>query len=229
MVFGVAQITTLFVDNDQKGLSHRTHMHLQSEGIVRPNNLINFTASNYWKKIIENCKRPARIPDPNNAEQAIAQEVFPFPAWSLMRLKVATVAVEYYSKTSRPLDAANMVWYQRLKKFQVEIISLLEQKKGNHDASFPIISNKLSITNFFDAYDTFAGEYIGENNCLINWVMREEVVVGPATTLAHDQPYSSTYGLVKEEIIWNFSHSQTFYHSDNATVYAQLVISTLGS
>ena len=74
------------------------------------------------------------IPDPNNAGQKIAQEDFQFPSRSLMRLKVAAVTVEYYSKTSRPLAAANMVWEQRLNKFQVEIISLLERKKGNHDA-----------------------------------------------------------------------------------------------
>ena len=105
-----------------------------------------------------------------------------------MRLKVAAVAVEYYSKTSCPLAAANMVWDQMLKNFQVEIILLLERKKGNHDASLPIISNNLSITNLFEAYETFAGDYIGKNNCPINWVLRDDVVVGPATTIAPNQP-----------------------------------------
>ena len=79
-----------------------------------------------------------------------------------MSLKVASVAVGYYYKTSGPLAAANMMWDQRLKKFQVEIISLLERKKGNNDASFPIISKNLSITEFFEAYDTFSDEYIGK-------------------------------------------------------------------
>ena len=40
MVFGVAQVTAFFEDNDQMGLSHRTRMHIQSEGIVRPKDLI---------------------------------------------------------------------------------------------------------------------------------------------------------------------------------------------
>ena len=93
MVFGVSQVTAFFEDSGQMGLSHCTCMHLQSEGIVRPKYMIDFNMPAYWKQIIENCKRPARIPDPNNAEQAIAQEVFPFPAWSLMRLKVADFAV----------------------------------------------------------------------------------------------------------------------------------------
>ena len=119
MVFGVAQVTAFFEDKDNMGLSHCTHIYLQYESIFRPNNMIDFTASDSWKKIIENCKCPARIPDPNNAGQTIPQEAFQFPAWSLMRLKVSNIAVEYYSKTSRPFAAENMIWDQRLKNFQV--------------------------------------------------------------------------------------------------------------
>ena len=107
------------------GLSCLTSMYLQSEGIVRPNNLIDLTASYSWRKIIDKCKRPESIPDANKAGKTIAQEDFQFPARSLMPPKVADVAVEYYSKTSCPLAAANMVWDQILKNFQVEIISLL--------------------------------------------------------------------------------------------------------
>ena len=91
-----------------------------------------------------------------------------------------------------------MVWNQMLKNFQVEIISLLERKKGNQDASLPVISNKLSINNFFEAYDTFSVDYIGQNKCPIKWVLRDNVVVGPATTMAPDKPYSATHGLVEK-------------------------------
>ena len=96
------------------------------------------------------------------------------------------------------LAAANMVWDERLNKFQVEIISLLERKKGNNDASLPIISNKLIITNFFEAYDTFSGDFIGKNNCPINWVLREDIVVGLATTIDPNHPYYSTHVSVEE-------------------------------
>ena len=95
MVLGVAKVTTFFEDNDQMGLYHHTILHLQSEGIVRPDHLIDFTASDSWKKITKNCKCTARIPDPNNAGKKITQEAFQFPAWYLMSHKVAAVAVEY--------------------------------------------------------------------------------------------------------------------------------------
>ena len=92
-------------------------MQLKSEGIVRPDDIIYFIESYSMKQIIKNRKRPAMITDPNNAGQTIAQEYFQCPAWSLMRLKVAAVAVDYYPKTSRPFAADNMVRDQRLKNF----------------------------------------------------------------------------------------------------------------
>ena len=99
---------------------------------------------------------------------------------------------------SRILAVANIMWDQRLNNFQVGSMSLLEQKKGNHDSSLPIISNKLSITNFFEAYDTFSVDYIGKHNCPINWVLRDGVLVGPATNLSDNQPYSAIHELLEE-------------------------------
>ena len=105
----------------------------------------------------------------------------------------------------------------------------MEWKKGNHDEPLPIISNKLSITNFFEVYDTFAGDYIVQNKCLINWVLRDDVVVGPATTLTPNQSYFTTHGSAEEEMVHPLAHSHPFYKADNATVYDLLVIATLGS
>ena len=68
MFFDVAQVTALFKDNIQMVFSHHTRMHLQSEGTFRPKDLIEFTASYSWKQIIENCKCPVRIIDPNNTK-----------------------------------------------------------------------------------------------------------------------------------------------------------------
>ena len=85
------------------------------------------------------------------------------------------------------------------------------------------------IANFFDAYDTFSSDYIGQNNYPINWVLREDFEVGPSTTLAPKKHYSSIHGLVEDEMIQRFARSHPFYKTDNANVYAQLVISTLVS
>ena len=54
-------------------------------------------------------------------------------------------------------------------------------------------------------------------------------MVGPATNIADDKPYSATHGLVEEETIQRSKHTHPLYKAYNATVYAQLVIATLGS
>ena len=76
MVFGVAQVTTFFEENNQMGLSQCTRLRLQSEGTVRPKDLIEFTLSDSCNKITKNCKSPSRITDTNNAGQKIAQKDF---------------------------------------------------------------------------------------------------------------------------------------------------------
>ena len=102
------------------GLSARTRIHLQGEGILIPDNLIDFTSKDSWEQIVDNCKRPARITDTANVGQFIAQEAFQLPKKSLMRLKVAEKAVEYYSKTDRLLTASRMTYKQSLNKFKAE-------------------------------------------------------------------------------------------------------------
>ena len=160
MVFTVAQQTAFYEDADQMGLSHRTRIHLQGEGINHPEDLAEFTKKEVWDQIAENCKRPPQIPDPAGGGGLVNQQPFQLPARSLMRLKVAAKVAQYYSNTDRPMTAANMTWV-RLNNFQLEMDSLVDRKKANNDLTMPVISRTLSITAFFEAYDTYVAEFIG--------------------------------------------------------------------
>ena len=112
------QVTAFFQEVDQMGLSAQTRIHLQGEGILIPDDLIYFTSKDSWDQIVDNCKRPARIPDPANVGQFIAQEAFQLPTKPLMRLKVSSKAMEYYSKTDRLLTAPGITYEQRLNNFK---------------------------------------------------------------------------------------------------------------
>ena len=94
MPFTANQFTAFFQDIERMGLSARTPIHLQGEVILIPEDLIDFTSKNSWYQIMDNCKRPTRIPDPANIGQFIAQEALQLPGKSLMRLKVAAKDVE---------------------------------------------------------------------------------------------------------------------------------------
>ena len=83
------QINVFFQDTNQMGLSALTQAQLAGEGITDLDDLTNFDNKEAWAQIVETCKRPSKIADPNNANQLVAQEPFQLPAKSLKRLKVA--------------------------------------------------------------------------------------------------------------------------------------------
>ena len=211
------------------GLSNRTRAHLQTEGISTPDDLIDFVTTESWTPILDNCRRPPQITGVGPGAALVAQQAFHLPAKSLMRLKVAAQVVLYYDRTNRPLTAVSMSWV-RLNNFKVEWESLKEQKSSNNEGSLPIISNKLSISNFFEAYETFVSNYIGQSGCPLSWIYRTTVnVPAVAPNLLADQPFSTEHGLVSEEMVNRMSHAHPLYRPDNATGYAQLVTATLGT
>ena len=227
MVFTALQITAFFEDNAQMGLSNRTRLYLQSEGITHPSDLIDFVKKDDWSQLIENCKRPPQMAGAGGA--MVAQQPFQLPAKSLLRLRVASKVVEYYSRTGRALSSSNMTWV-RLNNFQVEWDTLVERKKANDEHNLPVISSKLSITAWFEAYETFAEEFIGQALCPIAWIYREIVAVdGNAPALEADQPYSTEHGSVANELVHRLSHTHPFYRIDNATGFSHLTTATLGT
>ncbi len=106
MVFTAAQITAFFEDGAQMGLSNRTRVYLQGEGITHPDDLIKFVKKEAWDQVLENCKRPPQVA--NAAGALVHQQPFLLPERSLLRLKTAALVVEYYTRTARNLSAMNM-------------------------------------------------------------------------------------------------------------------------
>ena len=111
MVFTAGQTITFFKDPAQTGLSNCTLLYLQSKGITMVDDLRDFVKAGSWTQILDNCKHP---PQSMVAGNLVNQPAFQFPAKSLMRLKVAAQAVEYYIDTGRALLAAGMIWMNRL-------------------------------------------------------------------------------------------------------------------
>ena len=105
MVLTNAHATAFFTDADQMNLHARTRAFLQSEGITTPGNLAEFTIKGVWEQVLENYKRRPQIPDPTDAALMINDQAYFMPAKSVMRLKVAAVAIQYYQDTARPLVA----------------------------------------------------------------------------------------------------------------------------
>ena len=113
-------INSLFQDADQMELSARTQAQLSGEGITDLDDLADFGNKEAWAQIVENCKRPPKIADSNNANQLVDQEPFQLPENSLMRLEVASKAVKYFNIIDCPLTANMMTWDKLFKNFKME-------------------------------------------------------------------------------------------------------------
>ena len=150
---------------------------------------------------MDNCKRPARVPDVNNAALLVQQQAFQFPEKFLMRLKVAVNAVEYYVKTDCPLTAPGLLYDQRLKNFKTEYASLQKREEANDDSTLPVISKTLPITHWFEAFEIYTGNHIGQSGCPLSWIHRETVAVAAPEALAPNQPYSTVHESVEEEMV----------------------------
>ena len=103
-------------------------------------------------------------------------------------------------------------------------------KKNNTNLDLPVISNKLKIVDWFEAYNTFFDECVGQSGAPFGLVSRSLVVV-PAVdpALVADQPFSFDWGLVVQELVHRLSHTSASYHADNKLVFSQLVTTTLGT
>ena len=106
MVLTVAQITSFFEDADQMGLTHRTRtLSLNTKGIITVGELAEWK-DDYWDQWKNNCKKPDRIPDPENPANLIHQTQFK----SLKRLKAASELIRYYESVSIELTAMKIRW-----------------------------------------------------------------------------------------------------------------------
>ena len=61
MVFTNAQITAFFEDGDQMGLSNRTRVYLQGEGIIDPGDLLEFVERRPGRKSLRRARGRLRL------------------------------------------------------------------------------------------------------------------------------------------------------------------------
>jgi hypothetical protein len=141
MVFTAAQTENFFTQDTQTGLDTRNCVQLQTKGIVNIEDLAKFTDEETWKQVIDNCRRPPKVPDVNG--NLVEQEAFHLGAKSLHCLQVAAKCLAYYMATGRTITAANMQWNTVLTNFEVEWKALMKLK--DDDTELPVMSKTVGI------------------------------------------------------------------------------------
>ena len=226
MVLTAAQATAFFTGANQMGLDARTRTHFATEGIVNVEDLAEFTEADTWKQIVENCRRPPKIPNADGVLQE--QQAYHLGAKSIHRLQVAAQAVKYYQDVDRPISAAAMQWTGALSNFETQW-KALKTAKADDDAPLPSMSKTVGIVKFLEAYENYSMHKVGVRNAPIAYVIRESEVVPAAPALATGQPHSAEHGSIKDEMIARLSHQHALFRDDNAAVYDDLEEATRGT
>ena len=227
MVFTNAQTTAFFEDADQIGLSNRTRVEMQNEGVLTVDDLDDFEDSD-WDKIVENLRRPPRLPDPVNPGQVIAQNPFVMGARSTKRLKIAAAAVRFYKATDRAIEHGMMKW-STLTNFEIQN-KALSAKKQQTSPEVPKLGNNTIVHKWADSFLIFSGKIVGQRNTPLSYVLREsDVVPAAAPALAPNQPHSIEHGSMEQEMIERMSHNHALFRDDNASVYEFIEVATRGT
>ena len=95
-----------------------TVAQMQNEGITTVDDLANFDKDTL-KQLAENLRKPGRQV-PNAVGQMVPTPAFVFGVKSQKRLGVPCSFVKFYNTVRRPLTAANMMWSNVLKNFDIQ-------------------------------------------------------------------------------------------------------------
>lgn len=114
-------------------------------------------------------------------------------------------------------------------EFQGRARFSLEKEKKNDESTVPVISNTLLVVHWFEAYGTWASDYISQSGCTLLWVARENQNAPPLEPLEVNQPFSAIHGSVDEETKMRLAHTGANFRADNTTLFNHLVTATIGT
>ena len=225
MVFTVNQTRSFFTEPDQMAVDALTLPGLAQEGISRIDDLEDFTEEDI-KQVANNLRKPAgTMANPNAAEPPTAlaparipQVPYVFGAKSMKRMKIATIAVSYYTAIDRESTPNNMHYQRTLIDFHEQWENLV--KKGEESApTTPCVTRSLPIIKWTESFTEFLHQVLGVSHVPLSYVIREHTLVTAPPALLTNRSYSEEHGSVEGELIARSSHNTAHYKADNATVF----------
>ena len=146
-------------------------------------------------------------------------------ATSEKRIRVAALAVRYYSDTGHLPIKLGMLTWTVLANFDVQWRALKELKKRD-EPDVPKLTKGLTIIKYIESLRVHCMEVVGVRNCpLVAYLLRDDKVppVTPSP-LAQDQPHSEKFGSVEHEMIARLTHTHPLFRNDNQNLFNRLDI-----
>lgn len=145
-------------------------------------------------------------------------------ATSEKRIRVAALAVRYYSDTGHLPIKLGMLTWTVLANFDVQWRALKELKKRD-EPDVPKLTKGLTIIKYIESLRVHCMEVVGVRNCPLAYLLRDDKVppVTPSP-LAQDQPHSEKFGSVEHEMIARLTHTHPLFRNDNQNLFNRLDI-----
>ena len=163
--------------------------------------------------------KPAKV-DTGTPAAPILTEVasYVIPAKSQIRIDGARKMVLYYILVGRTLEADDLLW-PVIKNFVEQWEALMEKKKATIGDP-PRLSKDKIVHKWLEQFNQHLADKIGARNAPLTYLTRPEALP-PAILAARavDQPFSTDYESIEQELKFCVKHDHTLGKSDNNTLY----------
>ena len=224
MVLTAGQSLAFFTGAGSMAIPVATYQQLANEGIVTPDDLLDFDKDSI-EQIAKNLRSPSdRIPNPDPAAppgSTIPRPPYVFGAKSQKRLLEACDLIRYYETTGRAVTPANIA-YDIIHYFTQQW-KALKDRRDDDPPEVPKISKTLPVLKWSEAFDDYLSRAIGARTIPLSYVTRETVAVpAVAPNLVAHRPYATEFGSIEAELVARATHDHPLYQDDNASIYYAL-------
>ncbi len=203
------------------GLSDRTCVKMETEGLTLPEDFADFSEKEDLDALYRTLLKPAKTTVGAGANAQLREVAqYEIPTRSQIRLHVARKMMVYYAMVGRSVEADDLLW-PVMKSFNEQWKALLEKKAADAGAPPKLDKNKL-VHRWMEQAEQYLTQKIGVQNVPLTYLVRDVVAV-PATaataTRTVGQPFADIYTSIEEEMMHCVPHTHNLYKADNNALF----------
>ena len=222
-----AQLKAFWTNAAQMGLSDRTRSQLAVEGLATPEDFEDFTEEADLDGLFKLLAKPPKEMSGTGATATLTEvAAFVVPAKTMIRMHGVRLILAYYRLVGRDVNADDLFW-PVVKSFVEQWKALLEKKKADVGQPPKLTKDKL-IYKWLESFEQYLSDKIGVRNAPLTYLTRPTVAAPALLAREPDEPFSSNFASIEEELKNCVRHSHNLYKADNNALFQMLDRSTSG-
>ena len=227
MVLTAAQLTAFWTNGAQMGLSARTRAQIAAEGLVTPDDFVDFNEETDLDGLFKILLKPPKVMTGVGAAAVLTEvAAYVIPAKTMIRMHGVRLIMAYYRMVGRVVVADDLFW-PVVKSFVEQWTALLEKKKADVGQA-PKLTKDRVIYKWLESFQQYLSDKIGVRNSPLTYLTRQQVARPVLLPRVPGEPYSSDYTSIEEELRFCLSHVHNLYRSDNNALYQMIDRATSG-